>query len=203
MISKYTAKFGQINSGHLEFDLAHDEDIPRQLQESLFSQPSGDFEYDEDEYFESHWESTTTSKVSTVSFSTHRSKVTIAGNDEIEEAWETARSCPLDCIHEDCPFQPQKSISCFTLAVRPKSSLSTKSLVEKVSAASMVEWKSSVQKFPSKEIVALGNDLKAAIRITHLVPLRDDAVVVHWKIDSIEGVYGFKVRLRLKAFLQF
>lgn len=192
MIPKLSAKLGIVDFTQDELDIANDEDVPPPLRDSLISQSSDPDDIIQSEEIEQVQES---SVIQLEVSSLLKQTMNEHEKEEIEESWEAARDCPLDCTHNDCPFQQPKIESCTCIVIRSKSSLSTTSLVQKVSSMSLIP------KASSRTIIELNdNDQDAFVLITRLVPLRDNGVVVHWKVQSAQDVRGFKVRSQSPQF---
>lgn len=105
-------------------------------------------------------------------------KFAVKSGGDCEEPWEVARDCQNECDHDCCPFQTSYSE---IFDGTPLDKLSSTSLVRKISSTSLLETTNYEQiKFLS---------------ITHLVPLQNQAVIVHWCIKSTYGIREFKVLL--------
>lgn len=189
MIPKLSAKLGIVDFAEEELDVANDEDVPRSLRDSLISQTSDPDDVIQSEEIERLQESSVIQSEVLSQLNQTTNEHEKKREEEIEESWEAARDCPLDCAHNDCPFQQPKSSSCTCIVIRSKSSLSTTSLVQKVSSMSLIP------KVSSRTIIEPNDENQNDfVHITHLVPLRDNGVVVHWKVQSLQEVQGFKVR---------
>lgn len=104
--------------------------------------------------------------------------------EDEEEIFEVARSCPNDCEHENCPFLPRLYSSSevfFTMESRFSENLSSVSLVRQVSSLSMMEMTYD------------GREKNEILSISRIVPLRNNSAIVHWNVKSFLGIRGYKV----------
>lgn len=102
----------------------------------------------------------------------------ILEHDSEEETWEVASEYPDGCDQDGCLLK-QASGSEIYIALKRDSSLSSVSLIQNVSSTS--------------DNKTLGID-GTFLWITYLVPVRNESVIIHWKVKSIYGVRGFQVK---------
>lgn len=197
----FKSKVFDTSFGYKALDFTSDDAVPKRLRESLFSATFEDnFEIPQPVVVVNsvHNQDASTIIARKQASNALKLKRTLRGEnasveelnetnpfEEDDESWESARECPHDCHHDVCPFQaPSRSSHNSEIFIAPRrvSSPTSLSLVSKISAMSIVE--------------PTGSDQNAFLKITHLFPLHNNSVIVHWNVESNQGVRGFQVKLK-------
>ena len=98
---------------------------------------------------------------------------------DAEEKWEAATECADGCNHEGCLMKTSTTEEIYIATKRVSSSRTISLFPNILSSMSIIETSDF--------------DRESLLSVTYLAPLRNESVIIHWKVKCIYGIRGFRV----------